>query len=144
MTRDDKRNEIIRTFRKFSRLNLDNERLNPIQAYRRIDALCSSRRSKLDMLAVHDTMRLLLLGGEERVCDAVRAVYFADGSCRLSRNEISRRIARAALEGYCDERTVYRRLERARELYSSLRKCEGLLWDGVSDLALRSAREKLD
>ncbi|MGM9631907.1 MAG: hypothetical protein ACI3XL_02300 [Eubacteriales bacterium] len=144
MEKDEKRKETIRAFRKFARLGLDGERINPIQAYRRIDALCPSRRAKLDMLAVYDALRLLRLGGEEKVYEAVRDVYFGDPGARLNKNEVSRRVARAALEYFCDERTVYRRLERARSLYSQLREKEGLIWDGVSDRVREKYGEKLD
>lgn len=144
MEKDEKRKETIRVFRKFARLGLDDERINPIQAYRRIDVLCSSRRAKLDMLAVYDALRLLNLGGEEKVYEAVRDVYFEDPGARLNKNEVSRRVARASIEYFCDERTVYRRLERARSLYSQLREKEGLIWDGVNDRVREKYSEKLD
>ena len=71
MQKNDKRNEIIRAFRKFARLGLDNETLNPIQVYKKINIICVSRRSRLDMLAVYDTIRLCFLNGEMDIIDAV-------------------------------------------------------------------------
>ena len=68
------RNEIIRIFRKFARLGLANERLNPIQVYKKIEILCASRRSRLDMLAVYDTLRLLTLNGDDETIEAVLRV----------------------------------------------------------------------
>lgn len=132
MVKNEKRDEIIRTFRKFARMGLSHQELNPIQMYKRIDILCSSRRLKIDMFSVFDTMRLLALNGESDTIEAVYNVYFGDASFRLTKNEISRRIAKLSLEQHCDERTVYRRLERARTLYERIRTREGLLSDGVN------------
>lgn len=63
MQKNDKRNEIIRVFRKFARFGLDSELLTPIQVYKKIDFLCASNRARLDMLAAYDTLRLLWLDG---------------------------------------------------------------------------------
>ena len=131
MVKNEKREEVIRVFRRFARIGLTYQELNPMQMYKRIDILCSSRRLKIDMLAVFDTLRLLALNGEEDIIEALYVVYFADPAHRLTRNEISRRISRLAADQHCDERTVYRRLERARTLYGQVRHKEGLLLDGV-------------
>ena len=80
MTENDTRKEIIRVFRKYERLGLSREGLDPVRAYKRIEVLCFSRRGKLDMFAVYDTMRILHLMGEEDVIRAVREVYFTDAS----------------------------------------------------------------
>ena len=40
MEKSEQRNEIIRVFRKFARLGLDSERLNPAQIYKKIDVVC--------------------------------------------------------------------------------------------------------
>lgn len=127
----EKRSEIVRIFRRYSRLGVGRERLNPIQMYARIESLCPSRKSRLDMLAVYEMIRRLELYGEDEVLGAISAVYLADGSHRVSGTDISFRVKLYAAEHFCDERTVYRRLERARELYKSIREREGLLWDGV-------------
>lgn len=130
MEQNDKRNEIIRAFRKYARLGLTDNRLNPIQIYKKIDILCASRRSKLDMFAVYDTMRLLELHGEDEVIDAVYTVYFENKNYRLNRYERGRRVCEVAREQFCDGRTVYRRLEKARDLYERVRDREGLIIDG--------------
>ena len=122
MTENDTRKEIIRVFRKSERLGLSREGLDPVRAYKRIDVLCASRRGKLDMFAVYDTMRILSLLGEEDVISAVRRVYFVDVAYRLTASMISDRVLKCACEQYCDARTIYRRLKRARELYASIRK----------------------
>ena len=129
MVKDDKRNEIIRIFRKYARLGLARERVNPIQKYKIIDACLLSRRSKLDMLAVSDLLRLLEIAGEDEILRAIEEIYFATAKQRISKKEISERVRRLAFECFCDERTIYRRLERAREMYEKIRAREGLFWD---------------
>ena len=129
MVKNIERDEIMRTFRKFARLGLARERLNPLRVYKIIDVCCPSKKSKLDMLAVYDTLRLLELNGSCDVVSAVREIYFSTASHRLAKNEMSLRICRYAVENYCDERTVYRRLTKARHAYLDIRKTVGLLWD---------------
>ena len=130
MINNDKRNEIIRVFRKFARLGLANCELNPIQVYKKIDVLCTSRRSMLDMFAVFDTLRLLALDGEDETIDAIYKVYFSGKTHRLTGREMSERVSRVADEYFCDDRTVYRRLEKARAIYERIREREGLILDG--------------
>ena len=129
MIKDYERDEIIRIFRKFARLGLEREGLNPLRVCKIIDVCCMSKKTKLDMMAVSDTLRLLELEGEGEIASAVRAIYFSTASHRLAKNEISRRVCRYAVENYCDERTVYRRLTKARRLYQKVREGEGTLWD---------------
>lgn len=129
MQKNDKRNEIIRAFRKFARLGLDSETLNPIQVYKKIDVLCVSRRARLDMLSVYDTLRLLWLADEAEIIDAVRNVYFEGKAYRLTKYDISARVLALAAKNHCDERTIYRRLERARDAYEKIRESEGLIND---------------
>lgn len=131
MPNNDKRNEIIRVFRKFARLGLDAEQLTPIQIYKKIEILCASRRSRLDMLSVYDTLRLLWLYGEDEIIEAVRCVYFDGRAYRLTKYDISARVLTLACENHCDERTIYRRLQRARDIYEKVREREGLILDGA-------------
>ena len=123
------RNEIIRIFRKFARLGLANEQLNPIQVYKKIEMLCISRRSRLDMLAVYDTLRLLMLNDEKEIIKAVFEVYFDGDSYRSTKQERGANVLRLANEQHCDDRTIYRRLERARALFERVREGEGLIND---------------
>ena len=126
-----KRDEIVRVFRKYARLGLSEGNLNPIQIYKKIDVLRSSRRTKLDMLAVFDTLRLLSLRGEEETLVAINNVYFSGRDYRLTRFERGRRVCDLASNQYCDDRTVYRRLKKARDMYEKIREKEGLILDGV-------------
>lgn len=125
----DKRNEIIRAFRKYARLGLLDLDLNPIQIYKKIEVLCVSRRSRLDMFAVFDTLRLLELDGDDDTIEAIYAVYFEGKAYRLTKRESGRRVFEVAHEQYCDSRTIYRRLEKARTIYEKVREKEGLILD---------------
>jgi len=119
---NDTRQEIIRIFRRYERLGLAREGLDPVRAYKRIEVVCASRRSKLEMLALYDTLRVLYLTGEDDVLCAIREVYFGDPGHRITASVISDRVLRCSISHYCDERTVYRRLKKARELYLRIRK----------------------
>ena len=123
------RNEIIRVFRKFARLGLANERLNPIQVYKKIEMLCISRRSRLDMFAVYDTLRILYLNDENEIIEAIFKVYFDGMAYRLTKQEKGVRVIQLAQQSHCDDRTIYRRLEKARNLYKQVRENEGLIED---------------
>lgn len=126
MTKKSDRDAVINAFRKYARLGLHNRKLNPIQAYRAICGSCFSGSARLDLLAVSDTLRLLEINGDNDIISAVYAVYFATASHRLRKSEISNRIRRYAIESYCDERTVYRRLSVARDYYIRIRRNVGL------------------
>ena len=125
--------DAVRAFRKYARLGLTSGTLNPIQKYKRIDMMCVSRRSKLEMLAVFDTFRLLEISGDQSTIYAVNSVYLRNLSHRLLRHDIGNAVRACATEQFCDERTIYRRLEKARELFLYLHKNEGLAWDGCRD-----------
>ncbi len=129
MQKENSTNEIIRVFRKFARLGLNNEHASPIRIYKKIEVLCPSRRSRLDMLALYDTMRLLKLNGEDEVVDAVSKVYFEGTTIRLTKQEKGARVLKLAFSNHCDERTVYRRLEKARALYQKIREQEEKQFD---------------
>ena len=125
----EKRNEAAHAFRKFARLGLNDTPTNPAQAYKRIDVLCHAHRTKLDMLAVYDTLRLLALAGDDDTLAAIWEIYFSSTDYRFSKSENARHVRKCAQNNYCDERTVYSRLVKARNLYTRLREKEGLLWE---------------
>ena len=72
------------------------------------------------MMAVYDTIRLLAFMGRREELLAVKAVYFGRHGRRLRRNDVSLRVRRFAVENYCDDRTVYRRLAKAKRLLLDL------------------------
>lgn len=133
MEKKDKRNETIRAFRKYARLGLDAEMLSPIQIYKKIDILCVSHRSRLDMQSVYDTLRLLWLNGESEIISAIKCVYFEGNAYRMTKYDIGARVLSLAQSNHCDERTIYRRLERARAIYEKIRERQGLINDGPFD-----------
>ena len=131
---DDKSRDVVRAFRKYARLGLTSGGLNPIQQYKRIDMMCVSRRAKLEMLAVFDTLRFLEINEDQNTLDAINSVYFSNPSYRLLRYDIGVAVRACATEQFCDERTIYRRLQKARQLYLKLHQMEGLAWDGCRDV----------
>ena len=106
-------------FRKYARLGLDKKGLRTFEAYYRIRGVCRSEEEALKLLGVFDMMRLLSLTDKESA-EAVRAVYFAERGRTPKKNQISLRVRRFAVENNLDERTVYRRLKSAKELYYHL------------------------
>ena len=60
-------------------------------------------------------------------------MYFSGKAYRLTKYDISSRVLALANETHCDERTIYRRLERARNVYSKIREREGLFDNPLDD-----------
>ncbi len=114
-----KRDVAASMFRRYARLGLDKREMRVFDAYRLIQGVSKSEKEALELLGVYDTMRLLSLIDVESA-DAVRAVYFAEGGRTPKRNQTGMRVLRFATERCCDERTVYRRLRSAKELYYHL------------------------
>lgn len=71
-----------------------------------------------DLDAVNAVLNTLRECGKEEICGAVRAVYFADGGRVPSRGELVARVRCYAAHLPADERTVYRWLKYARELFA--------------------------
>ena len=111
-----------RAFRNYARLGLVGSR-SAIDTVCKIRGICSDSAA-LDMLAVFDTLRLLEFLGDIIALRAVRDIYFATAGSKLHSNEITLRIRRLADELHCDDRTVYRRLKKARDMWEYLRARE--------------------
>lgn len=114
-----KKDEAAFVFRKYARLGLDRTVLKPFEAYETIRGVSPSEKDALKLLAVYDTVRLLEYTDPEAI-GAVRAVYFFDRGKTPQRAQTSYRVLRYASDNNCDERTVYRRLRMAKELYYHL------------------------
>jgi hypothetical protein len=114
-----RRDEAAEMFRRYARLGIDKSLLSTFEVYGRIRGVSRSEEEALKLLGVYDMMRLLTLTDEESA-RAVRAVYFAERGRRPAKNQTSERILRFASENHLDERTVYRRLRSAKELYHHL------------------------
>ena len=110
----------------YARLGEDVGCVTPFEAYKRIEGAYRSKEAlALDVWAVKETMLVLKLNGEDETIRAIREIYlkpFAnDLNRRINRNEISELVLRFAYENYLDERTVYRRLRKARQLWQDIR-----------------------
>ena len=111
-----------RVFRTYARLGLCRYQ-SILDTVCRIRGICSDS-AVLDMLAVFDTLRLLEFLGDSIALRAVKDVYFSTAGKKLRANEITLRIRRLADEMHCDDRTVYRKLKKARELWAFIREHE--------------------
>lgn len=122
MKKDIMTERAARAFRNYARLGLVGSR-SAIDTVCKIRGICSDSAA-LDMLAVFDTLRLLEFLGDMIALRAVRDIYFATAGSKLHSNEITLRIRRLADEVHCDDRTVYRRLKKARDMWEYLRARE--------------------
>ena len=122
MKKDIMTEKAARAFRNYARLGLVGSR-SAIDTVCKIRGICSDSAA-LDMLAVFDTLRLLEFLGDIIALRAVRDIYFATAGSKLHSNEITLRIRRLADELHCDDRTVYRRLKKARDMWEYLRARE--------------------
>lgn len=122
MKRDIMTEKASRAFRNYARLGLCASK-SALDTVCRIRGSCSDECA-LDMLAVFDTLRLLEVSGDTIALRAVRDVYFATAKKKPHSNEITLRIRRLADEIHCDDRTVYRHLQKARDLWYYVRASE--------------------
>ena len=122
MKKDIMKEKAAHAFRCYARLSLCSCN-SALQIVCRIRGICGESAA-LDMLAVLDTLRLLELDGDTLALRAVREIYFATAGKRLRAGEITLRVRRLAYEEHCDDRTVYRRLRRACEVWYTVRERE--------------------
>lgn len=99
----------------------------PFDIYKRISGyLIHNRELALDVWAVHECLMVLDLAGDTETLKALNEIYLKPFSKDLfvnaRKNEISRRILRFSFENNLDERTVYRRLRKARTLWLKIRE----------------------
>ncbi len=114
-----RRDEAAHSFRKYARLGFDRGEIKPFEAYARMRGVSKNDGEAEKLLAVYDMMRLLAFSDPECAM-AVRAVYLVERGKQPRKNQISERILRFASDNHLDERTVYRRLKKAKELYYNL------------------------
>lgn len=110
----------------YSRMGGDVGCSTPFELYRRIEGACGKDRElALDLWALHECLLFLRICADVVTLTAIREIYlkpFLRASGRIpKRNEISYRILRFSQESYLDERTVYRRLQKARRLWLAIR-----------------------
>lgn len=111
----------------YSRLGGALECGTPFDIYNRIAGACASNAElALDVWAVHECLMMLSVLKEREIVKALNEIYLKpfskDLKGRVIKNEISGRILRFAHENHLDERTVYRRLQRARRLWLDIRE----------------------
>ena len=110
----------VRAFRKYFRYSAGFENMTYFDVCERLRGACRNDDEAIRVLTVYDTLIALRAEGKNECADAVSFVYFARCSLLPRSNEISSRVRRFAAERSMDERTVYRRLSEAKELYLSL------------------------
>ncbi len=140
MKRDPKDEKAIRAFRTYARLGLCGSE-SAFIVICKIRGICRDSAA-LDMLAAFDTLRLLELSGDIIALRAVNEIYFTTASKRPRANEITLRVRSLADELHCDDRTIYRRLKKARDLWHLLRSKEKKQTAGERSL-LTSMVEKI-
>ncbi len=122
MKKDIMKEKAAQAFRSYARLSLCNCN-SDLQVLCRIRGICGDAAA-LDMIAVFDTIRLLELDGDTLALRAIKDIYFATATKRLRAGEITLRVRRLAWEESCDDRTVYRRLEKVRRVWDFVRERE--------------------
>ena len=122
MKKDIMTEKAARAFRCYARLGLNNE-CSALNTMCKIRGICTDSAA-LDMLAVFDTLRLLEFLDDQIALRAVNDIYFETSKSKIRSNEITLRIRRLANEMHCDDRSIYRKLKKARDLWSYLRERE--------------------
>ena len=108
----------VSAFRKYARYGYDKVGIDIFEMCEIALGATSERQQAAELVAVYQTLRALEYSGREETAEAVRAVYFSLPERPLKKNEVSLRVRRFASESYMDERTVYRHLKAAKELFS--------------------------
>ena len=109
--------DCVSAFRKYARYGFDKAGLDIFEICDLARGAAPSQESALALVAVYQTMQMLECHGRKESADVVRAVYFSYPNRPIKKNEISWRVRRFAHESYMDERTVYRHLRAAKELF---------------------------
>ena len=104
-------------FRKYARYGYDKTDFNIFEICEAARGASSNKKEAAETVAVYLTLKTLEFTGREEIAATVRKVYFKYASRPLKKNEISWRVRRFAADYYMDERTVYRHLKSAKELF---------------------------
>ena len=121
------RRTITRALVLYQRLGLCECSSFPFYLYERINGACGKNRDLAnDLWAIHETLLHLRVINDNDALKAVHHIYFRPFQRNISskdiKNEISYRIIKYAKENYMDERTVYRKLQKAKKIFFLLRK----------------------
>lgn len=115
-----------RIFHKYARLGFDKRRFSSIEIASRAYGCCGSEKEALRLIAVYDMLRMLNAFGKKDCADALRAVYFENRGRPPRLNDISFAVRRFAEKNRIDDRTVWRRINEAKKLYSMLLKGQNI------------------
>ena len=112
----------------YSRIGIDGCK-TPFQIYRRIEGACGRNKAfARDIWAAHECLQVLYALSDLDTVMTIKEIYFKPFSKAPNRpsmkNEITNRIRRFAFENHVDERTVYRRLQKARKIWKYIRFAE--------------------
>ena len=110
----------VRAFRKYIRLSAGFDNMSYFDVCERLRRSCRCDSEALRLLAVYDTLITLRAQGKYECADAVSYVYFAEKGRVPRKNEVSFRVRRFAQKNCMDERTVWRRISEAKELYLAI------------------------
>ena len=111
---------------RYARFNVASGCNDLIDVYKRIQGVCGNNRElALDLLAVRDLVMILRLEGDNDTLKALNEIYFLPFAeypqRQMRKREISYGVLRFAYENNVDERTVYRKLQKARMLWEKVR-----------------------
>ena len=113
----EKNTNSVSAFRKYARYGYDNAEFNIFEMCEAAKGATANQRDAAELIAVYLTLRTLEFTDRAETADLVKKVYFKYPSRPLKKNEISLRVRRFATDSYMDERTVYRHLRIAKELF---------------------------
>ncbi len=108
----------VSAFRKYARYGYDKSGLDIFDICNIALGATVGKKQAAELVAVYQTLQALEYSHRAETAEAVRAVYFRYANRPLKKNEIAWRVRRFATEKYMDERTVYRRLREAKELFA--------------------------
>ena len=109
---------VTHAFRKYARYGYDKSGLDIFDICNIALGATVVKNEAAELVAVYQTLQTLEYSRRTETAEAVRAVYFRHANRPLKKNEIAWRVRRFATESYMDERTVYRRLREAKELFA--------------------------
>ena len=127
MKESQQRMALTRALVYYARLSGNNGGDFSLDAYITIKGACGKdHATALDLWAAKECLLMLDVLGEKETLDVLRAVYIEPFSKKplraVEKNEISMSILNYAHLNHLDERTVYRRVRRARLLWQSIRE----------------------
>ena len=127
MKRCKERRTITRALVLYQRLGLCECSSFPFLLYKKIEGVCGKNKSLgVDLFSLHETLLFLNVLGESDILEAIDYVYFKPFQKSISKrdqkNEISYRVIKYANKNHMDERTVYRKLQKAKRIFFAIRE----------------------